>query len=177
MRKQRCVSIFCTCESTPCLPCSAQLADNSGFDATDVLNKLRQAHAAKDGSGSNIGIDVNTGGRRSSAGRVGRVKVRRGMARRGAQAASMGAGVPSLDSRGPPPPVHFNSNRPAHPLSPTAPAASHTAALGFTCSEPYPAATAAPGGTCPEPHPPSHPSGPQAAWLTRTQRSCGSRPS
>ncbi len=39
-----------------------QLADNSGFDATDVLNKLRQRHAAKDGSGANIGIDVNTGG-------------------------------------------------------------------------------------------------------------------
>ncbi len=47
----------------PCLLFSApQLADNSGFDATDVLNKLRQAHAAKDGSGRNIGIDVNTGG-------------------------------------------------------------------------------------------------------------------
>ena len=46
-----------------CLLFSApQLADNSGFDATDVLNKLRQAHAAKDGSGRNIGIDVNTGG-------------------------------------------------------------------------------------------------------------------
>lgn len=39
-----------------------QLADNSGFDATDVLNKLRQKHALKDGSGRNIGIDVNTGG-------------------------------------------------------------------------------------------------------------------
>ncbi|KAL4458807.1 hypothetical protein ABPG75_013672 [Micractinium tetrahymenae] len=39
-----------------------QLADNSGFDATDVLNKLRQKHAAADGSGANFGIDVNTGG-------------------------------------------------------------------------------------------------------------------
>lgn len=38
-----------------------QLADNSGFDATDVLNKLRQAHAASDGSGANIGINVNDG--------------------------------------------------------------------------------------------------------------------
>lgn len=39
-----------------------QLADNAGFDATDVLNKLRQQHALKDGSGRNAGIDVNTGG-------------------------------------------------------------------------------------------------------------------
>ncbi|KAL4535128.1 hypothetical protein Ndes2437A_g05865 [Nannochloris sp. 'desiccata'] len=39
-----------------------QLADNAGFDATDVLNKLRQKHALKDGSGVNSGIDVNTGG-------------------------------------------------------------------------------------------------------------------
>ena len=38
-----------------------QLADNSGFDATDVLNRLRQKHAAKDDSGRNFGIDVNTG--------------------------------------------------------------------------------------------------------------------
>ena len=28
----------------------------------DVLNKLRQKHAAADGSGANFGIDVNTGG-------------------------------------------------------------------------------------------------------------------
>ena len=39
-----------------------QLADNAGFDATDVLNKLRQKHALKDNSGINCGIDVNTGG-------------------------------------------------------------------------------------------------------------------
>ena len=39
-----------------------QLCDNSGFDATDVLNKLRQKHALKDGSGKNFGVDVNTGG-------------------------------------------------------------------------------------------------------------------
>ena len=40
-----------------------QLCDNSGFDATDVLNKLRQKHALKDGSGKNFGVDVNTGRR------------------------------------------------------------------------------------------------------------------
>jgi hypothetical protein len=28
-----------------------QLCDNAGFDATDVLNKLRQKHALADGSG------------------------------------------------------------------------------------------------------------------------------
>ena len=28
-----------------------QLCDNAGFDATDVLNKLRQKHALTDGSG------------------------------------------------------------------------------------------------------------------------------
>ncbi|CAL5229846.1 g13255 [Coccomyxa viridis] len=39
-----------------------QLCDNAGFDATDVLNKLRQKHALKDGSGKNFGVDVNTGG-------------------------------------------------------------------------------------------------------------------
>ena len=40
-----------------------QLCDNAGFDATDVLNKLRQKHALKDGSGKNFGVDVNTGER------------------------------------------------------------------------------------------------------------------
>jgi T-complex protein 1 subunit eta len=39
-----------------------QLADNAGFDATDVLNKLRQKHALKEGTGASFGIDVNTGG-------------------------------------------------------------------------------------------------------------------
>ncbi|EIE21118.1 T-complex protein, eta subunit [Coccomyxa subellipsoidea C-169] len=39
-----------------------QLCDNAGFDATDVLNKLRQKHALKDGSGKHFGVDVNTGG-------------------------------------------------------------------------------------------------------------------
>lgn len=28
-----------------------QLCDNAGFDATDMLNKLRQKHALADGSG------------------------------------------------------------------------------------------------------------------------------
>lgn len=37
-----------------------QLADNSGFDATDVLNALRQRHAAKDGA--TFGVDCTTGG-------------------------------------------------------------------------------------------------------------------
>ncbi len=39
-----------------------QLCANAGFDATDVLNLLRQKHAAADGSGRNFGVDVNTGG-------------------------------------------------------------------------------------------------------------------
>lgn len=38
-----------------------QLCDNAGFDATDVLNKLRQKHASKTGDGNNFGVDVNTG--------------------------------------------------------------------------------------------------------------------
>ncbi len=38
-----------------------QLCDNAGFDATDVLNKLRQKHASKSGDGNNFGVDVNTG--------------------------------------------------------------------------------------------------------------------
>lgn len=38
-----------------------QLCDNAGFDATDVLNKLRQKHACKSGDGNNFGVDVNTG--------------------------------------------------------------------------------------------------------------------
>jgi len=37
-----------------------QLCDNSGHDATDVLNKLRQKHAGDDGA--NFGVDVNGGG-------------------------------------------------------------------------------------------------------------------
>jgi T-complex protein 1 subunit eta len=39
-----------------------QLCDNSGHDATDVLNKLRQKHAGPSTDGANYGVDVNTGG-------------------------------------------------------------------------------------------------------------------
>jgi len=39
-----------------------QLCDNSGFDATDVLNKLRQKHALPNSEGANFGVDVNSGG-------------------------------------------------------------------------------------------------------------------
>lgn len=33
-----------------------QLCDNAGFDATDVLNKLRQKHALPDGQGKVRGV-------------------------------------------------------------------------------------------------------------------------
>ncbi|KAH9742650.1 T-complex protein 1 subunit eta [Citrus sinensis] len=39
-----------------------QLCDNAGFDATDVLNKLRQKHALPTGEGAPYGVDINTGG-------------------------------------------------------------------------------------------------------------------
>ncbi|XP_058186471.1 T-complex protein 1 subunit eta-like isoform X2 [Rhododendron vialii] len=39
-----------------------QLCDNAGFDATDVLNKLRQKHALQTGEGALYGVDINTGG-------------------------------------------------------------------------------------------------------------------
>ncbi|KAA8544421.1 hypothetical protein F0562_022433 [Nyssa sinensis] len=39
-----------------------QLCDNAGFDATDVLNKLRQKHALPTGEGALYGVDINTGG-------------------------------------------------------------------------------------------------------------------
>ncbi|BBH05437.1 TCP-1/cpn60 chaperonin family protein [Prunus dulcis] len=39
-----------------------QLCDNAGFDATDVLNKLRQKHALPSGEGALYGVDINTGG-------------------------------------------------------------------------------------------------------------------
>eukprot|EP00201_Polytomella_parva_P007898 CAMPEP_0175068362 /NCGR_PEP_ID=MMETSP0052_2-20121109/17631_1 /TAXON_ID=51329 ORGANISM="Polytomella parva, Strain SAG 63-3" /NCGR_SAMPLE_ID=MMETSP0052_2 /ASSEMBLY_ACC=CAM_ASM_000194 /LENGTH=547 /DNA_ID=CAMNT_0016335385 /DNA_START=97 /DNA_END=1737 /DNA_ORIENTATION=- len=38
-----------------------QLCNNAGFDATEILNKLRQKHALADGSGKNFGVDVNSG--------------------------------------------------------------------------------------------------------------------
>lgn len=39
-----------------------QLCDNAGFDATDVLNKLRQKHALGSGEGALFGVDINNGG-------------------------------------------------------------------------------------------------------------------
>lgn len=39
-----------------------QLCDNAGFDATDVLNKLRQKHALTSGEGALYGVDINSGG-------------------------------------------------------------------------------------------------------------------
>ncbi|XP_024385181.1 T-complex protein 1 subunit eta [Physcomitrium patens] len=39
-----------------------QLCDNAGFDATDVLNKLRQKHALASGEGALYGVDINNGG-------------------------------------------------------------------------------------------------------------------
>ena len=39
-----------------------QLCDNSGFDATDILNKLRQKHSLPSGEGANYGVNVNNGG-------------------------------------------------------------------------------------------------------------------
>ena len=44
-----------------------QLCDNAGFDATDVLNALRQKHAAGGEEGKNYGVDINTGARRTVA--------------------------------------------------------------------------------------------------------------
>jgi T-complex protein 1 subunit eta len=38
-----------------------QLSDNAGFDATDILNKLRQKHALPNGEGKLYGVDVNKG--------------------------------------------------------------------------------------------------------------------
>ncbi|KAB2050615.1 hypothetical protein ERO13_A12G001300v2 [Gossypium hirsutum] len=39
-----------------------QLCDNAGFDATDVLNKLRHKHALPSGEGAPYGVEINTGG-------------------------------------------------------------------------------------------------------------------
>ena len=38
-----------------------QLCDNAGFDATDLLSRLRNKHALSDDRGKHFGIDVNTG--------------------------------------------------------------------------------------------------------------------
>ncbi|ERM95984.1 hypothetical protein AMTR_s00129p00016230 [Amborella trichopoda] len=39
-----------------------QLCDKAGFDATDVLNKLRQKHPLPSREGARYGVDINTGG-------------------------------------------------------------------------------------------------------------------
>ncbi|ERN08522.1 hypothetical protein AMTR_s01321p00004050, partial [Amborella trichopoda] len=39
-----------------------QLCDKVGFDAIDVLNKLRQKHPLPSGEGACYGVDINTGG-------------------------------------------------------------------------------------------------------------------
>ncbi|KAG0625411.1 hypothetical protein M758_2G052800 [Ceratodon purpureus] len=39
-----------------------QLCGNAGFDATDVLNKLRQKHALASGEAALYGVDINSGG-------------------------------------------------------------------------------------------------------------------
>eukprot|EP01025_Chloroclados_australasicus_P020302 TRINITY_DN213_c0_g3_i1.p1 TRINITY_DN213_c0_g3~~TRINITY_DN213_c0_g3_i1.p1 ORF type:complete len:587 (-),score=93.81 TRINITY_DN213_c0_g3_i1:182-1774(-) len=38
-----------------------QLCENAGFDATDILNKLRQKHAQNDSQGKHFGVNVNKG--------------------------------------------------------------------------------------------------------------------
>ncbi|KAF6153059.1 hypothetical protein GIB67_034781 [Kingdonia uniflora] len=49
-----------------CSPCMVvilrKLCDNVGFNATNVLNKLRQKHALPSGEGTLYGVDVNTSG-------------------------------------------------------------------------------------------------------------------
>lgn len=37
-------------------------ADNAGFDATDLLNRLRQKHAREGEAGKWFGVDVDTEG-------------------------------------------------------------------------------------------------------------------
>eukprot|EP00992_Anisonema_acinus_P014285 TRINITY_DN9196_c0_g1_i2.p1 TRINITY_DN9196_c0_g1~~TRINITY_DN9196_c0_g1_i2.p1 ORF type:complete len:577 (-),score=138.83 TRINITY_DN9196_c0_g1_i2:37-1767(-) len=39
-----------------------QLADNAGFDSTDVLNKLRYVHHQEGDDGKNFGVDIESGG-------------------------------------------------------------------------------------------------------------------
>ncbi|KAF9621666.1 hypothetical protein IFM89_025577 [Coptis chinensis] len=50
------------CEEGHLMVIPRQLCDNAGFDATDVLNKLRQKHALPSGEGARYGVDINTGG-------------------------------------------------------------------------------------------------------------------
>lgn len=40
-------------------------ADNAGFDATDLLNRLRQKHARDGDAGKWFGVDVDTEGKSS----------------------------------------------------------------------------------------------------------------
>jgi chaperonin GroEL (HSP60 family) len=44
-----------------------QLCDNAGFDATDVLSRLRNKHAQSEDRGKQFGIDISTGGHNVSA--------------------------------------------------------------------------------------------------------------
>lgn len=41
-----------------------QLCDNAGFDATDVLSRLRNKHAQSEDRGKQFGIDISTGVRK-----------------------------------------------------------------------------------------------------------------
>lgn len=38
-----------------------QLCDNAGYDATDVLSRLRNKHSQTDGKGRHFGVDIETG--------------------------------------------------------------------------------------------------------------------
>lgn len=44
-----------------------QLCDNAGFDATDVLSRLRNKHAQSENRGKQFGIDISTGVHRAAA--------------------------------------------------------------------------------------------------------------
>lgn len=48
--------------SVPSLPFPSLQADNAGFDATDLLNRLRQKHARDGEAGKWFGVDVDTEG-------------------------------------------------------------------------------------------------------------------
>lgn len=48
----------------------ASKADNAGFDATDLLNRLRQKHARDGEAGKWFGVDVDTEGEKRRIGRV-----------------------------------------------------------------------------------------------------------
>lgn len=61
-----CVVCF-TCSSLVAIVFGAQ-ADNAGFDATDLLNRLRQKHARDGDAGKWFGVDVDTEGERGGGG-------------------------------------------------------------------------------------------------------------